>query len=96
MMSIMRRPSAWLPVALSLVVLALWAFGIAAYGPPAREADEGTAAHLFQLWLALEVVLVAFFAIRWLPQSFRRALPVLLVQISLAAAACAPVVYFDL
>jgi len=58
--------------------------------------DEGPVAHLFQIWLVLEVVMVSFFAIRWLPQSFRSALPVLALQIAAVAIACAPVAYFHL
>lgn len=96
MISIIKRPSAWLPVALALMVVALWAIQIALHGPPDREADEGTAAHLFQIWLALEVAMVAFFAFRWLPGSFRAALPVLAIQIAAIVAACAPVAYFNL
>ena len=61
-----------------------------------RQADEGTAAHIFQLWLVIEVVAVAAFAVEWLPRRPRAALFVLLVQILCALAACAPVFYFRL
>lgn len=33
-----------------------------------REGDEGAAAHIFQLLLAAEVPIAAFFAIKWLPR----------------------------
>lgn len=32
-----------------------------------RQPDEGTAAHLWQLLMAGQVPIVAFFAVRWLP-----------------------------
>ena len=39
-----------------------------------READEGTVAHLWQLLMAAQLPLGAFFAITWLPRSARWAL----------------------
>jgi len=96
MTDILKRPSAWLPVALALIIMTMWAFQIAMFGPPVRHADEGTAAHLFQIWLALEVVIVAFSATTNLLQSRKSALLILAVQIAAIAAACAPVMYFNL
>ncbi len=66
------------------------------FGLPVREADEGTGAHLFQIWLLLEPFMVGFFAVKWLPQKPRQALLVLAIQIVAALAACAPVFYFKL
>ena len=62
----------------------------------AREADEGTAAHLFQLLLALQVPVVAFFAVNWLPQVPRHALLVLALQAAAIVTALSPVFYFGL
>ena len=41
--------------------------------------------------MAAQIPLVAFFAIRWLPQTPRVALPVLALQVVAAIAALAPV-----
>jgi len=60
-----------------------------------READEGTAAHLWQLLMAGQFPVVAFFAIRWLPRSPRQALLVLTLQAGAALAALAPVFLFN-
>jgi hypothetical protein len=57
----------------------------------ARQADEGAAAHLWQLLMAAQIPVIAFFALRWLPQSPRSALPVLVLQGIAALAALAPV-----
>jgi hypothetical protein len=57
----------------------------------APQPDEGTAAHLWQLLMAAQVPVIAFFAIRWLPRSARPALLVLALQIGAALAAAAPV-----
>ena len=96
MKSILKQRSAWLPIALSLVVLATTLIYIAVSGPPVRQPDEGTAAHLFQIWLIIEVFMLAFFAIKWLPERPTQALFILMIQIVAVLAACAPVFYFKL
>jgi len=72
----LKQPSAFLPVAMSLVSLALVLGHAAMYGT-AHEADEGAAAHLFPLLMAAQVPIVAFFAFRWLPRAPRQAIQVL-------------------
>src|SRR5689334_25395378 len=91
-----KRPSAVIPIALSLGVLAAMLISFAVLGIPHREADEGTAAHLFQIWLVLEVIGVAFFAIRYLPEKPKQATLILLLQIGAVVAACAPVFLLNL
>ena len=81
---------------MSLIVLAVMFIYLALSGVPVREADEGTGAHLFQIWLGLEVLMVALFAIKWLPQEPKPALLVLAIQIAAVLAACAPVFYLGL
>jgi FtsH-binding integral membrane protein len=93
--SIIHRPSAWLPIALSLAALGVVLVHVALFGA-AREADEGTAAHLWQILMAAQVPLVAFFAVRWLPRTPRQALLVLLLQAGAALAALAPVFLLNL
>ncbi|HEV8601641.1 MAG TPA: hypothetical protein VGQ87_03560 [Patescibacteria group bacterium] len=91
-----KQPSAWIPIALSLTVLTAFLISISISGAPVREPDEGTAAHLFQIWLALEVFMAALFAIKWLPQNPKQALIILAVQIAAVLVACYPVYYFKL
>lgn len=86
----LKKPSAFLPVAMSSAALAVVLAHIAVSGT-ARQADEGTAAHLWQLLMAAQVPIVAFFAIRWLPQVTRYALAILALQVVAALAALAPV-----
>ncbi len=94
--TLLKQPSAWVPLVLSLIVLAMWLISIAMFGAPARDPDEGTAAHLFQTWLVLEVLMVGFFAIKWVPQKPKQALVILVLQIAAVIAGCAPVFYFHL
>jgi hypothetical protein len=75
---------------MSLAALAVVLVHIALSGT-APQADEGTAAHLWQLLMAAQVPIVAFFAIRWLPQSPRYASLMLALQVVAALAALAPV-----
>ena len=88
-----KHPSAFLPVAMSAAALAI-VIGYAAMFGVARQADEGTAAHLWQLLMAGQLPVVLFFALRWLPSAPRQALPVLVVQIGAALAAMFPVWWF--
>jgi len=88
----MRQPSALFPLAMSFAALAM-VLGHAAMFGVVHEADEGTAAHIFQLLMAAQVPVVAFFAIKWLPRAPRQALKVLALQGGAALAAIAAV-YF--
>ncbi len=86
----LKHPSAFVPVGMSLVALATILVFIALHGT-APQADEGAAAHIWQLLMAGQAPLVLFFAVKWLPRSPRQALPVLGLQIGAALAAMAPV-----
>ena len=88
--AMLRKPSAFVPVGMSLAALATVLIYVARFGV-ARQPDEGTAAHLWQLLMAAQVPIIAFFAIRWLPEAPRQALPVLALQVAAALAAAAPV-----
>lgn len=90
-----RQPSAFLPVAMSLVALALVLSHIALFGV-VHEADEGAAAHIWQILMAVQAPIIAFFAIKYLSQRPKQALLILALQIVAALAACAPVFFFKL
>ena len=93
--STMKQPSAFVPVVMSLAALAIVLGHIAMFGA-AREVDEGTAAHLWQLLMAGQVPVVAFFAVKWVPRTPRQALPILALQAVAGLTALAPVYYFNL
>lgn len=95
MNSIIKKPSAWVPVAMSLTAIAVLLVSFAKYGI-VHEADEGTAAHLFQLLMSGQVPIVAFFAIKYLPRVPKQALFILVIQAVAGLAAMAPVFYFKL
>jgi len=86
----LKEPSAFVPPAMSLAALALVISHIATTGV-GREADEGTAARLWQLLLAGQIPVIAFFAVKWLPCCPRQAILVLAFQAAAGVAAAAPV-----
>ena len=88
----MKKPSALAPIAMSLAGLALVLVHAARYGI-VHEADEGTSAHLFQILMVLQVPVIAFFAITWLPRTPQQALLVLALQIVAALGAFASVFF---
>ena len=88
--AMIKRPSAFLPVAMSSTALGIVLVYVIRFGT-ARQPDEGTAAHLWQLLVAGQMPIILFFAIRWLPRAPRYALPVLALQAAAAVAALAPV-----
>jgi len=98
MSPIFKKPSAWIPIALSLAMLTFFLTLLSIHGLPTPDEnkDEGVAAHLFQLWLVGEAVMILFFALRWVPQEPKDASLVLVLQIAAVIAPCAPVFYFHL
>ena len=88
--STLKRPSALIPLAMSLSALALVLAHTALYGA-AREADEGSAAHMWQLLIAGQIPFIAYFAVTWIPRRPKAALMVLGVQLLAVFAAAAPV-----
>src|SRR5258707_12576747 len=85
-----KDPSAVLLVAISFAAFATVLIHVRMFGG-AREADEGSAAHIWQLLIALQVPIVLFFAVKWLPRAPQDALYVLALQAVAGLAALAPV-----
>ena len=98
--TMMRRPSAYLPVAMSLAALAMVlgavAVDLARGGAIARDPDEGAVAHLFQLLMTVQWPIMLFFAVKWLRRAPRQTLGVLGLQAATWLAGCAPVYFLHL
>jgi hypothetical protein len=95
LLTVMKQPSAFLPLAMSLAALVMVLGSVAVFGV-VHEGDEGAVAHIFQLLIAGQVPIVAFFAIKWLPRTPRQALQVLALQAGAGLAALAPVFFLHL
>ena len=93
--SLVKQVSGWLPIAMSVAAFALLLGHIAFVGT-AREPDEEATAHIWQLLMAVQFPVVAFFALKWLPRTPKEALPVLALQVGAALVAMAPVYFLGL
>jgi hypothetical protein len=98
--AMMRRPSAYLPVAMSLAALAMVlgavAVGLARGGALARDPDEGSIAHLFQLLMTVQWPITLYFVVKWLRRAPRQTLGVLGLQAAAWLAGCVPVYFLHL
>jgi len=87
---ILKRPSAYLPIAMSLIAAAIVGVQLMAHGA-AAEPDEVAAAHLWQILMAAQLPMVAFFAIRWGSRAPRATMIIIAIQLAAALVALAPV-----
>ena len=87
---LMKNPSAFLPIAMSFAALATVLIYVAMFGV-ARQADEGTAAHIWQILMTAQIPIIMVFIVKWLPRKPIQALAVLALQGGAALAALAPV-----
>jgi hypothetical protein len=90
MLASFKQPFAVLPLVMSLAALGLVLGHIAVAGT-ARQADEGAAAHLWQLLMAGQLPLIGIFVVTSLPQRPGAGLIVLSLQLLAALAALLPV-----
>ncbi len=95
LLAVVRKPSAFLPMAMSLTASAIVLVSIAIFGV-VHETDEGAIAHVWQMLMVGQMPILAFFAVKWLPRAPKQTLFVLALQTGTAFAAIAPVYYLKL
>jgi hypothetical protein len=97
MAALLRRPSAWLPIAMSIVALAMVLGYVAVLGTGQDRAahDEGGPARVFQLLITASVLATAWFAVRWLPRAPRQAAMIVVLQILATALPVAAIVLLE-
>jgi len=93
--TVVRQPSALIPLTMALMALAVVMIHIAVYGA-AREADEGPTAHIWQILMVAQLPALVVFGIRWLPKAPRPAIGVMALLAAAILAAMAPVFIFHL
>jgi hypothetical protein len=91
---ILKKPSAIIPLVMSISAFMLILAVLSTVGVTHQQ-DEGTPARIFQLLIVLQVPIVAFFALKWLPRSPRSALIVLLLQAAAALMAVATIAWLE-
>ncbi len=87
---LLKQPSAYIPMAKSGSALLIMVLHVARFGT-AREADEGSAAHLWQLLMVAQAAAMLYFAVSWVPRARKESLLVLALQMGAALIAAAPV-----
>jgi hypothetical protein len=90
-LTLLKKPSACLPILMSVAALALIAGCLALYGIPPAGGDEGAVAHTWQLLMGCQLPLIGYFAWKWLRRMPRQAAPILALQAAAGVAALAPV-----
>ena len=84
--SLLRKPSAWMPMVGSVAALGLILAYVATVGVSAAPSpDEGAPARIFQFVMVGVAAAIAYFAVRWLPVAPKAATAVLALQVALAA-----------
>jgi hypothetical protein len=85
MTRLLRTPSAWVPMLLSLAALALIIGFVARYGVVQQPGqDEGSAARIFQLLMLANAAAIGYFVLRWVPTAPKPAIAIVCLQVLLA------------
>ena len=91
----LKRPSAFVPLAMSCTALITVLLHLQLSGV-AREPDEGAAAHIFQMLIVAQIPFAALFAWRFVPMAPRSAIAVISLQACAVVIAGFPVWWFKL
>ena len=94
-LKLLRKPSAFLPITMSMLALGLVIAQISLYGIAPKH-DEGAAAHIFQLLIAAQLPVILLFAMRSAPKEPKGSITVIGLQMFSALMALTPVWYFNL
>ena len=79
--SLFKQPTAWIPLAMSMVALAMILFYVAINGfASSGNGDEGAPARIFQLIMLGQLPIAGYFAFTWLPKRPKQSLIVLALQ----------------
>ncbi len=95
--SLIKKPSAWFPIAMSFAALAFVVGYVAIFGiSQETQRDEGTPARIFQMLIAGQVPIIGFFVVRWFFEKQKQTLQILALQIVAVLMAFAPVFFLEL
>jgi hypothetical protein len=94
---LMKHPTAWLPLLMSLCALLLFLTYLWILTPvPQSNGDEGIAAHVYQMLMSLQIPVMLLFPVLWLKREPRKTLLVLALQAAAWLAAFLPVLLSEL
>jgi hypothetical protein len=92
---LLLRPSAFLPIVMSLGALGLVMWFVASFGVVRGAHDEGMAARIFQVLMLAQIPIVGYFALTWLPRAPRPAAMILAFQLVAGLVASGAVVLLE-
>lgn len=81
-LSLIKQPSAYLPVLMSLAALTLVVGHAVVFGI-VHETDEGATAHIWQLLMGLQLPVVAYFIIKWAWSQPKEVFQILVLEVIL-------------
>ena len=96
MLSLLKRPSALLPIGLSLASLALIGVFVAMYGTHHQGEDEGGFAHTWQLLILAHGPAIVYFLAKWAVREPKQTAIVFTIQLLALGAALSPVYFLGL
>lgn len=98
MITLIKKPSAWIPIISSVLAIAGILYYVAQHGVAEVQTatDEGTPAHLFQLYLIAQVFFIGFFAIKWMAKIPKHAIVIVALQVLGVCLAIGLVLFFGL
>jgi hypothetical protein len=79
MIELLKRPGGFVPLSISACFLGALGWGMAR-GALVRQPDEDVGAHLFQILMPLQAVIIVLFAFTWLPRKPKPALAIFVLQ----------------
>jgi len=91
---LIKHPSAFMPLLASLIALAMVLGYVALYGIT-RHPNEGGPARIFQVLMLLQLPMILFFAVNWLPRFPGQALIVLCLQAFAWGVPVATIIYLE-
>ena len=94
-MDLIKKPSAWMPIAISLFLSISIYVGIFTHSI-LRQTDEGAGAHIFQLLMCLQTIVIIFFIIKYLIKFPKQTAIIFLIQVLAIILAFSPVYLFRL
>lgn len=78
---LIKKPSAWIPLALSALSFTMIAVHVSVFGITNGSGDEGIVARIFQFIVAIQVLTTLLFAMKWIPQAQSDAIKIFVIQI---------------
>ena len=89
-LSLLKRPSALVPLGFAVAALTLPYIAVAIFGPDPT-GDEGIGAHLWQLFMVAQVFSSVFFVTTWAIREPKQTVIVLALHVTAFLAAAAPI-----